>query len=49
MKNILRAAIQRIEHALDSGLLISEEFEQALLLDERFYVRREQLDGFPTD
>lgn len=41
MKTIFRSVLQRVEYALDSGLLISEEFEQAMLLDDLVMFRRD--------
>lgn len=49
MKTILRRAIERLEHALDSGLLISEDYEQAILFDEILVSRRTQPEKFPVD
>ncbi len=34
MKSILRRAMRHIEKAFDSGLLVWDEYDQAMLLDE---------------
>lgn len=49
MKKILARAMQSIEYALDSGLLISEDFEQAVLLDEVLSERRNRSGKYPVD
>ena len=38
MKSILRRAMRHIEKAFDSGFLVWDEYDQAMLLDE--YARR---------
>ncbi len=44
MKSILRAAMHQLELALDSGLLISDDYEQAMLLDDLLEVKRDRLN-----
>ncbi len=49
VNTLLRQILKKIEYALGSELLVSEDFEQSLLLGERTRRNRDPQDEYPID